>query len=107
MHSPAANSQQGERHQQQPQRHKGYDNKTEEPVVRVNKGGQTQAATGAAAINTLMRKNVQNCCRLARPLKLKVSIQLLKYACPQVIASLLENRVIYHGARAITSAAQR
>jgi len=41
MHSPAANSQQGERHQQQPQRHKGYDNKTEEPVVRVNKGGQT------------------------------------------------------------------
>lgn len=57
MHSPAANSQQGERHQQQPQRCKGYDNKTEEPVVRVNK--------------------------------------------------LLENRVIYHGARAITSAAQR
>jgi len=41
MHPPAAYSQQGERHQQQPQRRKGYDNKTEDPVVRVNKGGQT------------------------------------------------------------------
>jgi hypothetical protein len=41
MHPPAANSQQGERHQQQPQRRKGYDNKTEDAVVRVNKGGQT------------------------------------------------------------------
>lgn len=56
MHPPAAYSQQGERHQQQPQRRKGYDNKTEDPVVRVNKGGQTQAATGAAAISTLIRK---------------------------------------------------
>ncbi len=54
MHPPAAYSQQGERHQQQPQRRKGYDNKTEDPVVRVNKGGQT--ATGAAAISTLIRK---------------------------------------------------
>ena len=41
-----------------------------------------QAASGAVAINTLVRKNVQNCCRLARPLKLKVSFQPLKYACP-------------------------
>ncbi len=41
MHPPAAYSQQGDRHQQQPQRRKGYDNKTEDPVVRVNKGGQT------------------------------------------------------------------
>ena len=34
------------------------------------------------AISRLIRKNVQNCCRLARPLKLKVSFQPLKYACP-------------------------
>lgn len=82
MHSPAAYSQQGDRHQQQPQRRKGYDNKTEDPVVRVNKGGQTPGGHWPAAINTLMRKNVQNCCRLARPLKLKVSFEPLKYACP-------------------------
>ena len=41
MHSPAANSQQGERHQQQPERGKGNDNKTEDTVLRVNAGCQT------------------------------------------------------------------
>ncbi len=61
MHPPAAYSQQGDRHQQQPESGKGNDNKTEDAVVR---------------------KNVQNCRRLARPLKLKVSFQPLKYACP-------------------------
>ncbi len=34
MHPPAAYSQQGERHQQQPQRRKGYDNKTEEALLQ-------------------------------------------------------------------------
>ncbi len=82
MHSPAAYSQQGERHQQQPQRRKGYDNKTEEPVVRVNKGGQTPGGHRRGGDQYIDEKNVQNCCRLARPLKLKVSFQPLKYACP-------------------------
>ncbi len=71
MHSPAANSQQGERHQQQPQRCKGYDNKTEEPVVRVNKGGQTPGGHWRGGDQHIDKKNVQNCRRLARPLKLR------------------------------------
>ena len=41
MHSPAAYSQQGDRHQQQPERGKGNDNKTEDAVLRVNAGCQT------------------------------------------------------------------
>ncbi|CDL20212.1 hypothetical protein [Klebsiella pneumoniae IS53] len=83
MHSPAANSQQGDRHHQQPQRRKVYDNKTEEPVVRVNKGGQTPGGHWRGGDQYIdEKKNVKNCCRLARPLKLKVSFQPLKYACP-------------------------
>lgn len=82
MHPPAAYSQQGDRHQQQPQRRKGYDNKTEDPVVRVNKGGQTPGGHWRGGDQYIDEKNVQNCRRLARPLKLKVSFQPLKYACP-------------------------
>ncbi len=73
MHPPAAYSQQGERHQQQPERGKGNDNKTEDPVVRVNKGGQTPGGHWRGGDQHIDKKNVQNCCRLARPLKLKVS----------------------------------
>lgn len=40
MHPPAANCQQGDRHQQQPQRRKGYDHKTEDAVARVYAGRQ-------------------------------------------------------------------
>lgn len=41
MHPPAAYSQQGDRHQQQPESGKGNDNKTEDAVLRVNAGCQT------------------------------------------------------------------
>ena len=54
-----------------------------DPDVPDDEKGDYQVDTsGALAISRLIRKNVQNCCRLARPLKLKVSFQPLKYACP-------------------------
>lgn len=81
MHSPAANSQQGERHQQQPERGKGNDNKTEDPVVRVNKGDQTPGGHWRGGDQHIDKKK-----RPKLPptgaLKLKVSFQPLKYACP-------------------------
>lgn len=82
MHSPAAYSQQGDRHQQQPQRRKGYDNKTEEPVVRVNKGGQTPGGHWRGGDQYIDEKKRPELLPAARPLKLKVSFQPLKYACP-------------------------
>lgn len=82
MHSPAAYSQQGDRHQQQPERGKGNNNKTEDAVLRVNAGCQTPGRQRRGGDQYIDEKNVQNCCRLARPLKLKVSFQPLKYACP-------------------------
>ena len=81
MHSPAAYSQQGDRHQQQPQRRKGYDNKTEDPVVRVNKGGQTPGGHWRGGDQYIDEKKRPELLQ-ARPLKLKVSFQPLKYACP-------------------------
>ncbi len=82
MHPPTANSQQRDHHQQQPQCRKGYDNKTEDPIVRVNVGGQTPGDQWRGGDQYIDKKKRQNCCRLARPLKLKVSFQPLKYACP-------------------------
>lgn len=82
MHPPAAYSQQGDRHQQQPESGKGNDNKTEDAVLRVNAGCQTPGRQRRGGDQYIGEKNVQNCRRLARPLKLKVSFQPLKYACP-------------------------
>lgn len=82
MHPPAAYSQQGDRHQQQPESGKGNDNKTEDAVLRVNAGCQTPCRQRRGGDQYIGEKNVQNCRRLARPLKLKVSFQPLKYACP-------------------------
>ncbi len=82
MHPPAAYSQQGDRHQQQPERGKGNDNKTEDAVLRVNAGCQTPGRQRRGGDQYIGEENVQNCRRLARPLKLKVSFQPLKYACP-------------------------
>lgn len=82
MHSPAANSQQGERHQQQPERGKGNDNKTEDTVLRVNAGCQTPGRQRHGGDQYIDEKKRPELLPAGAATKLKVSFQPLKYACP-------------------------
>ena len=82
MHPPAAYSQQGERHQQQPQRRKGYDNKTEDAVLRVNAGCQTPGRQRRGGDQYIGEKKRPELLPAGAATKIKGLFPAAKYACP-------------------------